>query len=108
MTRLATLPKPNRFRCPQCAAANTLWRGVQIIDAWQEVDEHLTPQGKPETDFGPADYEPDGTWGCSKCEWEGRKEDLVEIGWDDKPLPRVRKGQLTIGHLTMLNISEAA
>lgn len=84
----------NRYRCPKCERDDCLWRGVDV-PGWQSVDAHLEPAriGAPDREAHWERALPDGDYGCSDCGWEGRKQELIELGTDGEPLPAVHPRQ---------------
>lgn len=81
-----------RYACPKCQSGASLWREVTIA-GWVDVDEFLVPQGTPEHDFC---YDVEDEFGCGDCDWRGFEKSLIKMGADDKPLPIVLPGQLTV------------
>lgn len=94
------------YQCPQCGRSDGLWEGVDV-PGWRTVNEKLEPvrSGSPDRDIDWDRAEGDGDYGCSHCNWEGRKSfgenyvvhppTLVEldIGIDGQPLPLIADGQ---------------
>ncbi len=74
--------------CPECKTADHLWRGV-TLEGWQAIGPDLKPTGERGVEWTPV-Y-PDGTLGCSECQWEGTE--LATLGIDGEPLPVIHPQQ---------------
>jgi hypothetical protein len=96
-----TPPKATRV-CPTCRKPDGLWRDV-MVPGWEAVDVAAdgtaTPnhRGAPNREVDWSGYvEETGSYGCSHCQWEGVKTELVSLGWDGEPLPTVSARQETL------------
>ena len=80
------------YRCPQCHESTSLWQEISI-SGWQSLDEQLEPTGEREADW--TFVEEEGQYGCSQCDWAGRRDQIEKVGIDGNTLPFVHRGQLT-------------
>lgn len=95
---MPVVAKPPRYRCPGCHSAEHLFEGVEVTgSSWRSVDAHLeATERATQVDIDWIDEWPDGTLGCSNCDWRGEKRDLEPLGIDDEPLPAIHPNQLQI------------
>lgn len=82
------------YVCPKCLNDHGLWRGVDV-PGWESIDGNLKPltRGSLDREAHWSNAEADGTYGCGECNWEGGKADLVRLGLDGLPLPKIHPGQ---------------
>ena len=90
----------NGVRCPGCQQAKGLWEEV-TFQGWRSLDENGKPvvSRRKGRDYDVDDWDdadPTGVVGCAECRWQGFRSDLIHLGWDGRPLPRVHPSQLEI------------
>lgn len=92
-----------RLVCPKCDKPDGLWEEC-MVPGWQSMDAYLDENGRVRTEPAQRGWpEREVDWnngvvseydcGCSHCGWEGRVDELVRLGLDGKPLPRIHPAQ---------------
>ena len=100
------MPNPSTLYCPACEKPDGLWEEI-TVPGWMSVTARADERGKVTTEYsrsGHPDrevdwYSPVDKWkqgGCS-CGWEGPFTELIRIGTDGRPLPKVHANQMEIG-----------
>lgn len=84
--------------CPQCESNAGLWQGVEVTGtSWRSYGD--SGDAYERSDFYVEGVYPDGTVGCSECNWEGREGALIPEPVKDRegePIPDPIPGQMTI------------